>query len=47
MSEARIPWPALLAYERGAAFDLASVPAPPKPGTVAPVPERSGLRLAC
>ncbi|MBJ6109461.1 hypothetical protein JAO73_10580 [Hymenobacter sp. BT523] len=27
-SEARIPWPALLAYERGEAFDLASLPAP-------------------
>jgi hypothetical protein len=52
-SEARIPWPALLAYERGEAFDLASVPAPtaapPQPGTLAPVPERPeqpGLRLA-
>lgn len=27
-SEARIPWPALLAYERGEAFDLATLPAP-------------------
>ncbi len=27
-SEPRIPWPALLAYERGEAFDLASLPAP-------------------
>jgi hypothetical protein len=27
-SEARIPWPAVLAYERGEAFDLASLPAP-------------------
>ena len=53
-SEARIPWPALLAYERGEAFDLASLPAPtaapPKPGAVAPVPaypESPPLRLAC
>lgn len=27
-SEPRIPWPALLAYERGEDFDLASLPAP-------------------
>ena len=27
-SEARIPWPALLAYERDEDFDLASLPAP-------------------
>lgn len=27
-SEPRIPWPALLAYERGEAFNLASLPAP-------------------
>lgn len=27
-SEPRIPWPALLAYERGEAFDLATLPAP-------------------
>jgi hypothetical protein len=27
-SEARIPWPALLAYERGEPFDLAALPAP-------------------
>lgn len=27
-SEARIPWPALLAYERGEAFDLSTLPAP-------------------
>ncbi|MVN77823.1 hypothetical protein GO988_15940 [Hymenobacter sp. HMF4947] len=52
-SEARIPWPALLAYERGEAFDLASLPAPtaapPRPGTVAEVPARPEappLRLA-
>ena len=27
-SEPRVPWPALLAYERGEDFDLASLPAP-------------------
>ena len=27
-SEPRVPWPALLAYERGEHFDLASLPAP-------------------
>ncbi len=27
-SEFMIPWPALLAYERGEDFDLASLPAP-------------------
>lgn len=27
-SEPRIPWPALLAYERGEAFDLSTLPAP-------------------
>jgi hypothetical protein len=27
-SEPRIPWPALLAYERGEDFDLATLPAP-------------------
>ena len=41
-SEARIPWPALLAYERGEAFDLSTLPAPllAPPDTVeaAPVP---------
>ncbi|MGI4865423.1 MAG: hypothetical protein ACRYFZ_15985 [Janthinobacterium lividum] len=45
-SEARIPWPALLAYEAGQRFDLATLPpptaAPPKVGTVAPVPARPG-----
>ena len=43
-SEARIPWPALLAYEAGQRFDLSALPpptaAPPRPGTVAPVPAR-------
>ena len=36
-SEVRIPWPALLAYERGEAFDLSTLPAPllAPPGTVA------------
>ncbi len=45
-SEARIPWPALLAYDAGQRFDLATLPAPtaapPRPGTVAPVPQRPG-----
>jgi hypothetical protein len=45
-SEARIPWPALLAYDAGRRFDLATLPAPtaapPKVGTVAPVPQRPG-----
>lgn len=45
-SEARIPWPALLAYDAGRRFDLATLPAPtaapPKVGTVAPVPRRPG-----
>ena len=27
-SEPRVPWPALLAYERGEDFDLATLPAP-------------------
>ncbi|MVN77723.1 hypothetical protein GO988_15425 [Hymenobacter sp. HMF4947] len=56
-SEARIPWAAVVAYERGLRFELATLPpptaAPPKPGTVAPVPappvangEPPGLRLA-
>jgi hypothetical protein len=43
-SEARIPWPAVLAYEAGQAFDLSTLPpptaAPPKLGTLAPVPAR-------
>ena len=41
-SEARIPWPALLAYERGEAFDLATLPPPlllpPKELEAAPIP---------
>lgn len=39
-SEARIAWPALLAYERGEAFDLASLPAPllTPPAELAPAP---------
>ena len=41
-SEPRIPWPALLAYERGEDFDLASLPAPlllpPAELTPAPLP---------
>jgi hypothetical protein len=45
-SEARIPWPALLAYDAGQRFDLATLPAPtaapPKVGTVAPVPAAPG-----
>ena len=53
MAEARIPWPALLAYERGEAFDLAALPAPtaapPKPGGASappPAAEPPVLRLA-
>ena len=41
----RIPWPALLAYERGEAFDLASLPAPtllPRPSW-GPAPCPSGF----
>ncbi|MGI4759889.1 MAG: hypothetical protein ACRYF0_04230 [Janthinobacterium lividum] len=39
-SEPRIPWPALLAYERGEDFDLASLPAPLllPPAELAPAP---------
>jgi hypothetical protein len=39
-SEPRIPWPALLAYERGEPFDLASLPAPVllPPAELAPAP---------
>ena len=41
-AEPRIPWPALLAYERGEAFDLATLPAPlllpPKELEPAPLP---------
>jgi hypothetical protein len=44
-SEARIPWPALLAYERGEAFDLSTLPAPvllpPKELEPAPLPTPS------
>ncbi len=44
-SEARIPWPALLAYERGEAFDLSTLPAPlllpPKELEAAPIPNLS------
>jgi hypothetical protein len=43
-SEPRVPWPALLAYERGEDFDLATLPAPvllpPKELEAAPLPER-------
>jgi hypothetical protein len=39
-SEPRIPWPALLAYERGEDFDLATLPAPQllPPAELAPAP---------
>jgi hypothetical protein len=44
-AEPRIPWPALLAYERGEDFDLASLPAPmllpPKELEPAPLPNLS------
>jgi hypothetical protein len=43
-SEPRVPWPALLAYERGEDFDLASLPAPlllpPKELEPAPLPRQ-------
>lgn len=42
-SEPRIPWPALLAYERGEDFDLAELPAPqlaPPPAGAVAVPPR-------
>jgi hypothetical protein len=50
-SEPRIPWPALLAYERGEDFDLATLPAPvlSAPAVVAPAApphEAQQLRLA-
>jgi hypothetical protein len=42
-SEPRIPWPALLAYERGEDFDLSSLPAPlllpPAELAAAPLPK--------
>jgi hypothetical protein len=39
-SEPRIPWPALLAYERGEDFDLSTLPAPllTPPAELAPAP---------
>jgi hypothetical protein len=39
-SEPRIPWPALLAYERGEVFDLSTLPAPVllPPAELAPAP---------
>lgn len=43
-SEVRIPWPALLAYERGEDFDLSTLPAPllipPTELTTAALPTR-------
>lgn len=49
-SEARIPWAALLAYERGEAFDLATLPppaqAPPETIERAAVPDHPPLRVA-
>lgn len=43
-AEPRIPWPALLAYERGEDFDLATLPAPTAapPEAVAPLPAPPG-----
>ncbi|MGI4835078.1 MAG: hypothetical protein ACRYFK_16620 [Janthinobacterium lividum] len=50
MAEARIPWPAFLAYERGEAFDLSKLPAPtaapPKAGAPVALPEEPTMRLA-
>jgi hypothetical protein len=56
-SEVRIPWPALLAYERGEDFDLASLPAPvltppaellpaPIPKLTAPPEPPAAMRVA-
>jgi hypothetical protein len=47
-SEARIPWAALLAYERGEDFDLAKLPAPgaPPPKASAPPEELPAMRVA-
>ncbi|HEX8659199.1 MAG TPA: hypothetical protein VF690_16790 [Hymenobacter sp.] len=47
-SEPRIPWPALLAYERGEPFDLATLPAPtaPPPTAGSVTPEELRMRLA-
>ncbi|WP_310391481.1 hypothetical protein [Hymenobacter sp.] len=49
--EPRIPWPALLAYERGEPFDLTTLPAPvlAAPAAVEPAampPEAVRMRLA-
>ena len=45
-SEARIPWPALLAYERGEPFDLATLPAPVAPPARVLPPGEPAMRLA-
>ena len=49
-ADARIPWPALLAFERGEVFDLATLPAPTAPppakGTVARAEATPVLRVA-
>jgi transcriptional regulator with XRE-family HTH domain len=46
-AEPRIPWPALLAFGRGEAYDLAQLPAPPPPLALAPLPatEPDGAEL--
>ncbi|MBF9239490.1 hypothetical protein I2I05_19005 [Hymenobacter sp. BT683] len=46
-AEPRIPWPALLAFGRGEAYDLAQLPAPQLPAAL-PVPAGAlpALRLA-
>ena len=45
-SEARIPWPALLAYERGEDFDLATLPAPTASAPEVVPAEAPALRVA-
>ena len=45
-SEARIPWPALLAYERGEDFDLSTLPAPRLAAPEVIVPAAAGTREA-
>lgn len=45
-TEARIPWPALLAYERGEAFDLATLPAPVAPPARVLPPGEPAMRIA-
>jgi hypothetical protein len=45
-SEPRIPWPVLLAYERGEAFDLVMLPAPVRSAPEVVPAKAPVLRLA-